>query len=90
MTNAQFTARKLLKKHQQYLTSQQFKTLNGLIKAGNIEGALNGLHTIMARSLHERRDANGADRKAAKGDKPKTLREFVRDPVHGDRDMRSA
>lgn len=49
MTDAQLKAKRLLKKHHSYLTHQQIKTLNGLIKAGDIIGAMNGLNTIMAR-----------------------------------------
>lgn len=49
MTDAQLKAKRLLKRHHSYLTHQQIKTLNGLIKAGDIVGAMNGLHTIMAR-----------------------------------------
>ena len=33
-----------LKKNQQYLSTQQMKTLNGLIKSDDITGAMNGLH----------------------------------------------
>ena len=44
MTDAQATARRMLKKNQQYLSTQQIKTLNGLIKSGDITGAMNGLH----------------------------------------------
>lgn len=49
MTEAQLKAKKFLKKNQSYLTHQQIRTLNGLIKAGDITGAMNGLHTILAR-----------------------------------------
>ena len=42
MTDAQATARRMLKKNQQYLSTQQMKTLNGLIKSGDITGAMNG------------------------------------------------
>ena len=80
MTNAQFTARKLLKKHQEHLTSHQIKTLNGLIKAGNIEGALNGLHTILAREIAGRKE--GAYGKTKKRDRSKAVREPVCSPVH--------
>ena len=55
MTDAQATARRMLKKNQQYLSSQQMKTLNGLIKSGNITGAMNGLHTWVARKLTARK-----------------------------------
>lgn len=55
MTNAQVTARKMLKKNQQYLSTQQMKTLNGLIKSGDITGAMNGLHTLVARKLTARK-----------------------------------
>lgn len=55
MTDAQATARKMLKKNQQYLSTQQMKTLNGLIKSGNITGAMNGLHTLVARKLTARK-----------------------------------
>ena len=41
MTDAQATARRMLKKNQQYLSTQQMKTLNGLIKSGDITGAIN-------------------------------------------------
>lgn len=49
MTDAQLKAKRTLKQHQIYLTSQQIKTLNGLVKAGDVEGAMNGLQTIMGR-----------------------------------------
>ena len=49
MTNEQLKARLLLKKNRSFLTHQQMKTLNGLIKAGDVQGAMNGLHSIMAR-----------------------------------------
>lgn len=49
MTNAQLKAKLLLKQNRSFLTHQEIKTLNGLIKAGDIVGAMNGLHTIMAR-----------------------------------------
>lgn len=55
MTDAQATARKMLKKNQQYLSTQQMKTLNGLIKSGDITGAMNGLHTLVARKLAARK-----------------------------------
>lgn len=49
MTQAQLTAKKLLQKNKSYLTHQQIRTLNGQIKSGDVSGALNGLHTILAR-----------------------------------------
>lgn len=49
MTDAQLKAKRLLNRYHSYLTHQQIKTLNGLIKSGDIVGAMNGLHTIMAR-----------------------------------------
>lgn len=49
MTDVQLKAKRLLKQNHSYLTHQQIKTLNGLIKAGDVVGAMNGLHTIMAR-----------------------------------------
>ena len=49
MTEKQLQAKRTLKRHHSYLTHQQIRTLNGLIKAGDIVGAMNGLHTIMAR-----------------------------------------
>ena len=55
MTDAQATARKMLKKNQQDLSTQQMKTLNGLIKSGDITGAMNGLHTLVARKLTARK-----------------------------------
>ena len=55
MTDARATARKMLKKNQQYLSTQQMKTLNGLIKSGDITGAMNGLHTLVARKLTARK-----------------------------------
>lgn len=51
MTEKQFEARQTLKKCRQYMTSQQIRTLNGQIKSGNIEAAMNGMHTIMARKF---------------------------------------
>lgn len=55
MTDAQATARRMLKKNQQYLSTQQMKTLNGLIKSGDITGAMNGLYTLVARKLTARK-----------------------------------
>lgn len=55
MTDAQATARRMLKKNQQYLSTQQMKTLNGLIKSGDITGAMNGLHTLVERKLTARK-----------------------------------
>nr|DAM12865.1 MAG TPA: hypothetical protein [Caudoviricetes sp.] len=55
MTDAQSTARRMLKKNHQYLSTQQMKTLNGLIKSGDITGAMNGLHTLVARKLTARK-----------------------------------
>ena len=55
MTDAQATARRMLKKNQRYLPTQQMKTLNGLIKSGDITGAMNGLHTLVARKLTARK-----------------------------------
>ena len=49
MTDVQARARLMLKKHHGYLTQQEIRTLNGLIKAGDIVGAMNGLNTIVAR-----------------------------------------
>lgn len=49
MTDAQLKAKKLLQKNKSYLTHWQIKTLNGQIKAGDVSGAMNGLHTILAR-----------------------------------------
>ena len=51
MTDAQADARRMLKKNRQYSSTQQMKTLNGLIKSGDITGAMNGLHTLVARNL---------------------------------------
>jgi hypothetical protein len=45
----------MLKKNHQYLSTQQMKTLNGLIKSGDITGAMNGLHTLVARKLTARK-----------------------------------
>ena len=55
MTDAQATVRRMLKKNQQYLSTQQMKTLNGLIKSGDITGAMNGLHTLVAKKLTARK-----------------------------------
>lgn len=55
MTDAQASARRMLKKNQQHLSTQQMKTLNGLIKSGDITGAMNGLHTLVARKLTARK-----------------------------------
>ena len=55
MTDAQATARRMLKKNQQYLSTQQMKTLYGLIKSGDITGAMNGLHTLVAKKLTARK-----------------------------------
>lgn len=49
MTDMQLKARRMLKQNHSYLTHQEIRTLNGLIKVGDIVGAMNGLHTIMAR-----------------------------------------
>lgn len=54
MTDAQLKAKRLLKRHHSYLTNQQIRTLNGLIKSGDIVGAMNGLHTIMARHFSKK------------------------------------
>lgn len=54
MTDAQMKARRTLKRHHSYLTHQQIRTLNGLIKSGDIVGAMNGLHTIMARHFNKK------------------------------------
>lgn len=59
MSDAQLVARKMLQKHQSYLTKQQKKTLNGLIKAGDIVGAMNGLTTIVGRCDLKRSELNG-------------------------------
>lgn len=49
MTNEQLQAKLMIKRNRSFLTHQQMKTLNGLVKAGDTVGAMNGLHTIMAR-----------------------------------------
>lgn len=49
MNKQQYVARKTLQSCQSWLSRQQLKTLNGLIKAGDVAGAMNGLHTIMNR-----------------------------------------
>lgn len=54
MTDAQLKAKRMLKRHHSYLTHQQIRTLNGLIKAGDVTGAMNGLHTIMARHFNKK------------------------------------
>lgn len=58
-TDCQLKTKLLIKKHSKFLTGQQSRTLNGLVKAGNIEGALNGLHTILARKFAESNQAKG-------------------------------
>lgn len=80
MTDAQATARRMLKKNQQYLSTQQMKTLNGLIKSGDITGAMNGLHTLVARKLTARKE--GAYGKAKKGNRSKAVREPLRPAMH--------
>ena len=64
MTEMQLQAKRTLKHHHSYLTHQQIRTLNGLIKAGDIIGAMNGLHTIMARrkyNLNQRPQNQGVE-----------------------------
>ena len=51
MTNLQLTAKTVLARHKQFLTKQQIKTINGQIKAGDITGAMNGLHTIVGKNF---------------------------------------
>ena len=80
MTDAQATARRMLKKNQQYLSTQQMKTLNGLIKSGDITGAMNGLHTLVARKLTSRKE--GAYGKAKKGNRSEAVREPLRPAMH--------
>ena len=80
MTDAQATARRMLKKNQQYLSTQQMKTLNGLIKSGDITGAMNGLHTLVARKLTVRKE--GVYGKAKKGNRPEAVREPLRPAMH--------
>ena len=83
MNDAQFKARKLLKKNQKYLSPQQIKTLNGLIKAGNIEGAMNGMHTILARVITAGKErTDGAYWKAKKGNRSEAVREPLRPAMH--------
>ena len=80
MTDAQATARRMLKKNHQYLSTQQMKTLNGLIKSGDITGAMNGLHTLVARKLTARKE--GAYGKAKKGNRSEAVREPLRPAMH--------
>lgn len=80
MTDAQATARRMLKKNQQYLSTQQMKTLNGLIKSGDITGAINGLHTLVARKMTARKE--GAYGKAKKGNRSEAVREPLRPAMH--------
>ena len=80
MTDAQATARRMLKKNQQYLSTQQMKTLNGLIKSGDITGAMNGLHTLVARNLTARKE--GVYGKAKKGNRSETVRKPLRPAMH--------
>ena len=81
MTDAQATARRMLKKNQQYLSTQQMKTLNGLIKSGDITGAMNGLHTLVARKkLTARKE--GVYGKAKKGNRSEAVREPLRPAMH--------
>ena len=40
----------LLKNYRQQLSFQQFSTLQGQAKAGDIDGAYKGLHTILRRT----------------------------------------
>lgn len=39
-----------LRKYRRYLTRQQLRTLVGQIKAGDIDGAMNGLSKILRRN----------------------------------------
>ena len=80
MTDAQATARRMLKKNQQYLSTQQMKTLNGLIKSGDITGAMNGLHTLVVRKLAARKE--GVYGKAKKGNRSEAVREPLRPAMH--------
>lgn len=42
-------AMELIKAHRDKLTRQQFNTLKGQCRAGDIDGALRGLHRILGR-----------------------------------------
>ena len=43
----------LLRRSRRHLSAQQFKTLSGQIKAGDTEGAIKGLETIIKRNLRK-------------------------------------
>ncbi len=49
MTRAVFDAYICLRKYRGYLTRQQIRTLAGQIKAGDANGAMNGLSKILER-----------------------------------------
>lgn len=49
MVDAYLDARECLKKYRMFLTRQQLKTLMGQVKAGDIDGAMNGLDKILTR-----------------------------------------
>lgn len=43
-------AYRYLRQYSSYLTRQQLRTLAGQIKAGNVDGAIKGLNTILERA----------------------------------------
>jgi hypothetical protein len=49
MAKEYWDARECLKKYRMFLTRQQLKTLMGQVKAGDIDGAMNGLDKILTR-----------------------------------------
>jgi hypothetical protein len=49
MNKEYLDARECLKKYRRFLTRQQLKTLMGQVKAGDIDGAMNGLDKILTR-----------------------------------------
>lgn len=61
MTKMQRKARIALKENRKYMSQQQLRTLNGLIKAGDVVGAMSGMHTILAKRISalEHARANG-------------------------------
>lgn len=57
-------AYRCLRQYSSYLTRQQLRTLSGQIKAGNVDGAMKGLNTILERE--ERRVGTTAQRDRSK------------------------
>lgn len=57
-------AYRCLRQYSSYLSRQQLRTLSGQIKAGNVDGAMKGLNTILEREA--RRVGETAQRNRSK------------------------